>query len=144
LIYFDTAYLAKCYLNEPGSEVVRDFLQQSGDRVASSELARAELSAVFHRQLREGHLDSAAYEIILNQYASDIQSAVWEWLPMGPDLWTRIDLAYRDLPPSVFLRGADAVHLVTAQAHGFEEVYTNDRHLLLACEALGLVGRNLI
>lgn len=144
MIYFDTAYLAKCYLNEPGSDIVRDFLCQSGERAASSELARAELPAVMHRHLREGCLDAAAYQTVRNQYASDIQAEVWEWLPMGADLWTRIDSVYRDLSTDIFLRGADAVHLLTAVKFGFNEVYTNDRHLLRACAAIGISGKNLL
>lgn len=144
MIYCDTAYLAKCYLNEPGSDIIRDFLCQTDERAASSELARAELPAVFHRHLREGNLDRAGYQTVLNQYASDIKAAVWEWLPMSADLWTRIDTAYRDLPADIFLRGADAIHLFTAQTYGFHELYTNDRHLLHACTALGLNGKNLL
>jgi hypothetical protein len=63
---------------------------------------------------------------------------------MGKDLWPRIDLTYRDLDPGVFLRGADAVHLLTAQAYGFKEIYTNDRQLLRACPVVGLSGRDLL
>jgi len=144
LIYFDTAYLAKCYLNEPGSEIVRGFLEETGERAASSALARAELTAVFHRHLREGHLDATAYAVVMRQYNSDIQSGIWEWLPIDPGLWQQIEMTYRDLPSHVFLRGADAIHLVTAQTNGFAEIYTNDRHLLGACDALGIVGRNLL
>lgn len=144
MIYCDTAYLAKCYLNEPGSEIIRDFLCRSEERAASSELARAELPAVFHRHLREGNLDPVDYQTVLNQYTTDLRAAVWEWLPMNADLWTRIDIAYRDLPADIFLRGADAVHLLTARAYGFPDVYSNDRHLLHACKALGLNGINLL
>jgi uncharacterized protein len=144
LIYFDTAYLAKCYLNEPGSVVVREFLCKTGGRAASSALARAELPAVFHRHLREGNLSPTDYQIVLNQYASDIQSEVWDWLPLHPDLWSRIDGLYRDLSADVFLRAADAIHLLTAREFGFTELYTNDRHLLRACAALGIHGKNLL
>lgn len=144
MIYFDTAYLAKAYLNEPGSAVVRDYLKNSDARVASSSLARAELAAVFHRHLREGRLDAASYTLILNQYQSDLRSNVWEWLPVEERFWGLIEDCFSELGESVFLRGADAIHLVTAKAHGFSEVYTNDRHLLAACDALGLKGRNIL
>lgn len=144
MIYFDTAYLAKAYLNEPGSAVVRDYLKTSGLTVASSLLARAELAAVFHRHLREGRLDGASYTLILNQYQMDLRSNVWEWLPVEERFWGLIEDCFSELDESVFLRGADAIHLVTAKAHGFSEVYTNDRHLLKACDALGLKGRNIL
>lgn len=144
MIYFDTAYLAKAYLNEPGSAVVRDYLKTSGLTVASSLLARAELAAVFHRHLREGRLDAASYTLILNQYQMDLRSNVWEWLPIEDRFWGMIEGCFSEMDESVFLRGADAIHLVTAKAHGFSEVYTNDRHLLKACDALGLKGRNIL
>lgn len=144
MIYFDTAYLAKTYLNEPGSAVIRDYLKSSCERVASSSLARAELAAVFHRNLREEHLDAASYDLILRQYQSDLRSNVWEWLPVEDRFWGMIESCFSELDSSIFLRGADAIHLVTAKAHGFAEVFTNDRHLLAACDALGLNGRNLL
>jgi hypothetical protein len=53
MIYFDTAYLAKCYLNEHGSTEVRDLAAQAG-RIACSEFGKIELAASFHRNLRQG------------------------------------------------------------------------------------------
>lgn len=144
MIYFDTAYLAKTYLNEPGSAVVRNYLKSTGERVASSSLARAELAAVFHRNLREGRLERANYELVLRQYQSDLRSNLWEWLSVEERFWGLTEKCFSELEPSVFLRGADAIHLVTAKVHGFSEVFTNDRHLLAACDALGLKGRNLL
>lgn len=34
------------------------------------------------------------------------------------------------MPGIVFLRSGDALHLACAEEHGFQEVYTNDRHRL--------------
>ena len=144
MIYFDTAYLAKTYLNEPGSAVVRNYLKSTGERVASSSLGRAELVAVFHRNLREGRLEETSHDLVLRQYQSDLWSNLWEWLPVEERFWGMIEKCFSELEPSLFLRGADAIHLVTAKAHGFSELFTNDRHLLAACDALGLRGRNLI
>ena len=144
MIYFDTAYLAKTYLNEPGSAVVRNYLKSTGERVASSSLARAELATVFHWNLREGRLEAASHELVLQQYQSDLRANLWEWLPVEERFWGLIENCFSELESSVFLRGADAIHLATAKVHGFSEVFTNDRHLLKACEALGLRGRNLL
>ncbi len=46
MIYFDSAYVAKFYLNEPGHEAVRSCAIAAGD-VATRELALVEVSAVF-------------------------------------------------------------------------------------------------
>ena len=42
MIYFDAAYIAKCYLNEPGADRVRE-VAYGADGLASCELARLEL-----------------------------------------------------------------------------------------------------
>lgn len=144
MIYFDTAYLAKCYLNERGSELVRSFAEESNEVIASSVLARAELSAVFHRQLREGNLSDSEYQVVFAQYEADLEAGIWEWLELPLDIWTGLEGRFKNLSPDVFLRGADAVHLETARHNGFQEVFTNDRHMLAACASFGLEGHNLL
>jgi predicted nucleic acid-binding protein len=144
LIYFDTAYLAKCYLNEPGSEVVRSFAAESSEVIVSSVFARAELAAVFHCQLRESQLSDEEYAIVFAQYEADLDAGIWEWLDLPLHLWANLGRRFKSLGPDVFLRGADAVHLETAIEYGLNEVFTNDRHMLAACSAFGLTGRNLI
>jgi len=143
LIYFDTAYLAKCYLNEPGSETVRALASESPD-LATCELARAELAAVFHRHLQEGRLDAQNYATVFAQFRADDEAGVWHWLPMDATIWAEIDRRFRELPATVFLRGAHAVHLSCTRLHRIAEAYTNDPHMLAACEAFGLKGRNPI
>lgn len=51
---------------------------------------------------------------------------------------------YSRLAGHVFLRAADALQLACAAAHGFTEVYSNDRHFLAAAPLFGLAGRNVI
>ena len=46
-------------------------------------------------------------------------------------------------PPDLFIRTADAVHLVTAYETGEHEVWTNDRHMLASASYFGLVGRSV-
>jgi len=41
LVYFDAAYIAKCYLNEPNAETIRQFAYDA-DGLASCEIARVE------------------------------------------------------------------------------------------------------
>ena len=52
MIFCDTSAVAKLYVAERESPAVRTLLE-SDDQVLVSELVRAELMAVFHRQLRE-------------------------------------------------------------------------------------------
>jgi len=46
-------------------------------------------------------------------------------------------------PLDLFLRTADAVHLMTAYEIGEREVWTNDRHMLAAAAYFGLTGRSV-
>ena len=55
MIYFDAAYVAKCYLNEPGADRVRD-VAYGADGLASCELARLEFTWILTRHVRERHV----------------------------------------------------------------------------------------
>ena len=54
-LYFDAAYVAKFYLQEPDSPAVRR-LAETADVVHSSEWCLAEMACTIHRQVREGLL----------------------------------------------------------------------------------------
>jgi len=49
-----------------------------------------------------------------------------------------------DLPSTVFVRSGDALHLACAEEHGFQEVYTNDGHMLKAARHFHLTGVNVL
>jgi predicted nucleic acid-binding protein len=142
LIYFDTAYLAKCYLTDHGFEAVRDVATR--DRVASCALARVEMAATFHRAFREERIPAVVYERIRRQFAADEEAGMWIWLAVTPALLRQAALCFERLGRAVFLRAADAIHLTCAAEHGFTEIYSNDRHLLAAAPRFGIKGRNVI
>ena len=141
--YFDTAYLAKCYLNELGSEQVRA-VAATGGAIACCGYGRLELMSVFHRNLREGNITRAEWNLILRQFELDERGHLWTWLPMTPTLIESAAQRFRKLSASVYLRAADALHLACAAEHHYREVFSNDRHLLAAAELFGLEGRNVI
>ena len=143
MIYFDSAYVAKFYLNEPGHELVRACAISAGD-VATCELALAEVTAVFHRKLREGFLTPAEAEIFFAEFDRDVQQGLWNLLPLNSELLEQVAAAYRTLPETVYLRSADALHLICARENGFAEIHTNDRHLLAAAAHFGLKGVDVI
>ena len=74
----------------------------------------------------------------------DEQNGVWHWFPLTHDLVLRVCEQIKELPQSVFLRAADALHLACAQHYGFSEIYTNDRHMLAAAPHFGLTGINIL
>lgn len=55
MIYCDTAYIAKCYLNEQGSDEVRSLVRDAG-RVACCGFGLLELPATTQRNLLEGKI----------------------------------------------------------------------------------------
>ena len=143
MIYFDTAYLAKCYLNEHGSDEVRKLAAESA-RVACCSFGRLELAAAIHRNLREGKINRQQSQVIFDQFDLDESNHIWTWLPVTPELLADSTTKFRAMKPSTYLRAADALHLACAVEHGFKEVFSNDRHLLDAASAFKIKGRNVI
>ena len=143
MIYFDTAYLLKCYLAEPGHQRVRQLARQLGP-VACCELGKIECRAGIHRHLREGKLTLLQAQQLFQLLRQDDAMGLWSWLPLTGRLVELATQAYEHLPASVFLRSADALHLACAVEQGFPDIYSNDRHLLAAASHFGLVGKNVI
>jgi len=143
VIYFDTSYLLKCYVNENGSAEVRELAAGAG-RIACCEYGRAELFAALHRCLRERTISRDDFRVILGQYEIDEQDQIWSWLPLGRSLIDAVAATFRTLSDDVFLRSGDAIHLVCAREHDITTVYTNDRHMLRAAGIIGLDARNVI
>lgn len=52
MIYCDTNYLVRAYLDEPGSDQIRALFNRHD--IASCALIRAEVPAALHRSYREG------------------------------------------------------------------------------------------
>jgi predicted nucleic acid-binding protein len=137
--YFDAALVAKFYLNEPGRDDVRRLARASGV-VVSSGIAVAEVSAAFHRKLREGAVTAAVFRALQGQFVHDLDEGLWKLAGPTEALLRDVQAAFARLNRSVFVRSLDAVHLVTARAEGFERIYSNDRRLLAAARSFGLLG----
>jgi predicted nucleic acid-binding protein len=139
VIYFDAAYIAKCYLNEPDAAKVRA-VAMGAPGLACCELGRAEFFSLIHRQYREAKASLQEMQAVFADFEEDERNGVWRWLPVSSPLIRRVCDSIRNLPQNQFLRAADAVHLECARLHGFAEVYTNDRHMLSAAPHFGLRG----
>lgn len=142
MIYFDTSYLVRLYYQDPGAVQVRALA--ATDHVACAALGQTEMMAAFHRKLREGAIKSAAYAALAEQVEAHMKAGAFHWLAQDLEILARVRHVYRNLPTSVFLRGADAIHLGTAAEAGFRIVYSNDSHLLAAARHFGIEGRNVI
>ncbi len=143
MTYFDTSYLAKCYLRESGADEVRA-LASASPGIACCQTGEVELASIFHRHLREEKIRAREFQIVIAQFLSDQEAGVWTWLPVTKELLAESARAFHSLKPSVFVRAADAIHLTCARRSGLREVYTSDRHMLAACDAFGIEGRNIL
>jgi predicted nucleic acid-binding protein len=139
--YFDSALIAKFYLNESGRQSVRDLARNAGV-VITSGIAVAEVAAAFHRKLREGSLDRDVFVALNEQFRHDLDEGIWRLIGPNDALLEDVRELFSTLDSSVFLRSLDALHLVTAKAENFDRVYSNDRRLLDACARVGLQGIN--
>jgi predicted nucleic acid-binding protein len=125
---FDSTYIAKFYLDEPESDAVRRLAESLG-QVRCAAIGRVEVAAVFHRKLREDAFDESTFREVAAQFEDDCRQELWTWLPITAAVLAGASAAFTRLPRSVFLRSADALHLVCAQQHDLREIYTSDCHM---------------
>ena len=141
-MYFDTSYIAKFYFNEPESRAVRELVRKA-DSIHSSLWSLAEFHAVLHRRRREGAVLAADARELASRFAAHIQNGLWNLVPVNESLLRKTSARMLSAPQDLFLRTADAVHLMTASEIGEQEVWTNDRHMLAAAAYFGLTGRSI-
>jgi predicted nucleic acid-binding protein len=142
MIYFDTSYLVRLYLSEPGSNEVRDLAKNNEVHCALH--GRTEVLAAFHRVFREGRITRPFFLEIVEQFCDDEREGAVAWISSGDEIFQRAEKIYRTAGAEVFLRAADAMHLACAAENGFREIYSNDRHLLAAAALFGLKPKNVI
>lgn len=143
MIYFDSAYIARCYLPEAGhAEVVA--LASRSPKITCAEIARIEVASVFHRKLREAAITAGVHRELCLQFDEDIRAGTWIFLPLTKALLIHAQAAYQTLPATLFLRSADCLHLCAAAEAGFKEIYSNDRRLLAAAPHFKLKGLDVI
>jgi predicted nucleic acid-binding protein len=141
-VYLDTSYIAKFYFNEPDSPRVRK-LVRTADIVHSSLWALAEFHGVVHRRLREGSISPGDAHELSSRFYEHVQNGLWKLIPVHEALLRRTSALIVSAPPDLFIRTADAVHLVTAHETGERDVWINDRHMLASASYFGLVGRSV-
>jgi predicted nucleic acid-binding protein len=143
MIYFDAAYIVKCYLPERGHQAVRGLLESHGAAACCS-LGRVEFTAAIHRAVREGRIPDKARTNVFSVLSRDENAGVWGWLALAPELVEAATQALRSVPTRTVIRAADALHLVCARENGYRQVYTNDRHMLGAASYFGVQAVNVI
>ena len=143
MLYFDSNYVLKCYVPEPGAHHVRALAAQPVTK-SCSQLGRAEVMAALHRKVREGSLSRPQHKAVWTRVLADEAAGVWTWLPFDGAVEHAVESAFLGLDAKVFLRAGDAIHLATASLHGFEQIHSHDKHVLGAASAFDLIGVDVI
>lgn len=143
MIYFDSTYIIKCYLAEPGTAEVLALAQSHPGRACALH-GRVEFFSAVKRHLREGNLTASKAQAVLHQFVRDEAADLWSFLPLARSLIESACMRLAALPDPVLCRAADALHLTCAAVNGFDTIYSNDRHLLAAAPHFGLAGVNVI
>ncbi len=141
-MYFDTSYIAKFYFNEPDSSRVRELVRKV-EVINSSLWAFAEFHSVLHRRLREGSSSQSDARDLASRFSAHIDDGLWNLIPVSEALLRTTSTLMVSAPRDLFIRTADAVHLMTAHEIGERVVWTNDRHMLAAAGYFGLTGRSV-
>lgn len=141
-MYLDTSYIAKFYFNEPDSGRVRQLVRKA-DVIQSSVWALAEFHAVLHRRVREAVISPADAIDLSQRFFQHAADGLWKLVSVNEALLRRTGALMISAPGDLFLRAADAVHLMTAYEAGEREVWTSDRHMLRAAGYFGLHGRSV-
>ncbi len=142
MIYLDSSYIIKCYLDEPGSAEVLDLVRRSQGR-SSSLHARSEFWSGVHRHLRERNISLRQAHRVWQQLEQDENDGIWNWLTLTETVVRRACRAFEQLKSDVYLRSGDALHLACAAENGFAEIFSGDRVLLMAAPHFGLRGINV-
>jgi predicted nucleic acid-binding protein len=143
MIYLDTSYIVKCYLCEPGTDVVLVWLQGKSGLTCCMH-GRLELIAAFKRHVREGRLIEKHFLASLRLLERDERAGIWQWIPVSTELIHEACKRVASLRSSILIRAADALHLACAAENGFTTIYSHDRHLLAAAEYFGLEGIDIL
>lgn len=106
-LYLDTSALVKLYVEEQGSGLVREIVQQS-ETVATSAIAYVEARAAFARRRRERHLPSGDYRRVIQEFNTDWGHYIL--LEVTDSLIRRA----AESAESYALRAYDAIHVASA------------------------------
>ena len=143
MIYLDTAYLLKCFLNEPDADLVRIVVRQAGS-VASSAHGRAEFRSGVQRHVREGRLAASDADQVFRALEAEEANGAVYWLPVEQSVLHRACTIIEQHGATLPMRSGDVLHLASAQENGFTSIYTNDRHLLATAAAVQFQTVNVL
>jgi hypothetical protein len=94
MIYFDSSYLIKCYLPEPGHELVRELAREQ-PFVSCCILGKVECRAAVHRHFREGRLNRVQADTVHLVMDEDDGAHLWRWLELRETMISEASAEFR-------------------------------------------------
>jgi predicted nucleic acid-binding protein len=135
-VFFDTSAFAKRYVEEPGSERVRE-LCATAHSLGLSILVVPELIATLCRLVREGQISAAEYLGTRDALLADLADS--DLCPLDEPVLTRT----LECLEGNALRAADAVHVASALAYPSDLFVSADRRQIAAARKEGLTVEDL-
>ncbi|MDE0392914.1 MAG: type II toxin-antitoxin system VapC family toxin [Rhodospirillales bacterium] len=135
MLYFDTSFLVPLILPEATSEPIAAFFGGlPADDLAVSHWTRVEFASLLAREVRMGNLDAAAARMAGSRFEAMIDESFVVLLPSRDDF----DRAREWLTHfETGLRAGDALHLAVASNRGANAIYSLDKLMITAGQALG-------
>jgi predicted nucleic acid-binding protein len=132
-VFLDTSALAKRYVAEPGSEELEQVVSSLVSEVFISTLALVEFGSALGRKWKKRKIGRIQASQAMGEFEKDWQ-AVFIKIPVSEALAE----SAASLALTLGLKGADAVHLASAQAAGIDLFVASDRPLSEAAQKIGL------
>ena len=135
MLYFDTSFLVPLILPEATSELIAEFFEDlPADDLTVSDWTRVEFASLLSREVRMGNLDAAAARKAGSRFEAMVEESFVVLLPSRDDFdRAREWLMHFDTG----LRAGDALHLAVASNRGADAVYSLDKLMVAAGQALG-------
>ncbi|MEQ1662470.1 MAG: type II toxin-antitoxin system VapC family toxin [Thiobacillus sp.] len=134
--YIDTSALAKCYIREPRSLDVLDWVDAENE-VCISPLTLVEFRCLLARRRRTVQIEATLERNALAEFDRDRLGRMWRVYPESAGLFDEARNLI-DLLPEVPLRALDALHLAYARHFGARRFASADKSQADAARALGL------
>ena len=124
--YLDTSAMVKLYIDEAGSEKIREIVFSETNNVFISKITGAEVAAAFSRRRRMKDIAEEDYEEILSDFVSDYENLFAKSEVTDSVISLAVELTKRQA-----LRGYDAVQLASVLTLGAE---INDNLIFISAD----------
>jgi predicted nucleic acid-binding protein len=136
-IFLDTSALAKRYVQEPGSGEVAELLAAITSEIFISTLAFVEFASAMGRKMRNKEIAEAEVGEAIKELEKDWYE-VFTKIPLE-DMLAETAAA---IALEHSLKGADAVHLASAQVTSAELFVASDNRLIRVAKKMGINSYN--